>query len=73
MKAAKRWMACETCGILRDHIRDTTTQLTPFDVGQVAEAWICAICGTSRLMARHNSDQEDREQLESRGQLRLID
>lgn len=72
VQGATRWIGCTTCGVLRDHVR-ATVQLTPFDAGQAAETWTCTFCGTSRLRAKPCSDQDDREQLERRGQLRLID
>ena len=67
-----RWIGCAACGVLRDHVRETV-QLTPFDANRAGETWICTFCGAARLLARPFSDQDDREQLERRGQLRLID
>lgn len=72
MKAHTRWLACNTCGVLRDHVLDTTG-LMAFAMAPRIETWICTICGAGHPVAPTHSDQADRERLERRGQLRLID
>ncbi|MDB0543313.1 hypothetical protein [Ralstonia solanacearum] len=72
MKAHTRWLACNPCGVLRDHVLDTTG-LTPFEKTPRVETWICSICGAGHPVAPSHSDQADRVRLERLGQLRLFE
>jgi hypothetical protein len=55
MNAHTRWLACNTCRVLRDHVLDTTC-LTPFAVAPRIETWICTICGATHPVAPAHSD-----------------
>ena len=72
MKAHSRWLACDSCGVLRDHVPDVTG-LTPFAKRSRIETWICTVCGCRHPLAPLHSDQAVRERLERLGQLRLIE
>ena len=72
MKAHTRWLACDTCGTLRDHVLDATG-MTPFERTAHIQTWVCSICGCRHPLAPPRSDHADRERLERLGQLRLID
>jgi len=72
MKPRTRWLACNPCGVLRDHTLDASG-LTPFGAASHIETWICTVCGAGHPVSPSHSDQTDRERLERLGQMRLLD
>ena len=72
MKAHIRWLACDSCGVLRDHVLDVAG-LTPFEGSPRIETWICTVCGCWHPLAPSHSDQPERERMERLGKQRLIE
>ncbi|MBA9966144.1 hypothetical protein D7S56_26545 [Ralstonia pickettii] len=72
MRSHTRWLACNSCGVLRDHVPDKSG-VTSFDAVHRVQLWVCTICGAAHPVAPEHSDQADRERLERLGQLRLIE
>ena len=71
MKPLTKWLACDTCGVLRHHTPDAQA-MTPFGADKPTENWICSTCRAVHPLTKPGTDQAVREHLEQRGQLRLF-